>query len=95
MKDEEYNDLCRITLKKCSRYYAVTCGIYGELVHTAFADDGDMLYSNMKKELQTYLESDMCEDEASEFLNGFATSFECRLPCDHDNRINPYNMTAR
>lgn len=40
LKDEEYNDLCRITLEKCSRYYAVTCGIYGELVHTAFADDG-------------------------------------------------------
>ena len=42
LKDEEYNDLCRITLEKCSRYYAVTCGIYGELVHTAFADDGDI-----------------------------------------------------
>ena len=28
LKDEEYNDLCRITLVKCSRYYAVSCGIY-------------------------------------------------------------------
>ena len=27
--DEEYKNVCRITLEKCERYYAITCGVYG------------------------------------------------------------------
>lgn len=33
--DEEYRDSCRITLEKCERYYAITCGVYGGMMHTA------------------------------------------------------------
>ena len=29
ISDEEYKDSCRITLEKCERYYAITCGVYG------------------------------------------------------------------
>ncbi len=36
--DEEYKGSCRITLEKCEPYYAVTCGVYGAMVHTAFVD---------------------------------------------------------
>lgn len=36
--DEEYHQSCRITLEKCERYYAITCGIYGSMVHTVFSD---------------------------------------------------------
>ena len=25
--DEEYKSVCRITLEKCERYYAITCGV--------------------------------------------------------------------
>ena len=25
--DEEYKNVCRITLEKCERYYAITCGV--------------------------------------------------------------------
>ena len=52
--DEEYKNACRITLEKCERYYAITCGIYGGMVHTAFADNDHYRekYEAMKKELQ-------------------------------------------
>ena len=33
--DEEYKKSCRITLK---RYDAITCGVYGCMVHTTFCD---------------------------------------------------------
>lgn len=33
ISDEEYKDSCRITLEKCERYYAITCGIYGGMMH--------------------------------------------------------------
>ena len=36
ISDEEYKDSCRITLEKCERYYAITCGVYGGMMHTAF-----------------------------------------------------------
>ena len=36
--DEEYKESCRITLERCERYYAITCGVYGSMMHTAFCD---------------------------------------------------------
>lgn len=45
--DEEYKNSCRITLEKCEKYYAITCGVYGAMVHTAFTD------SNHYKEMGT------------------------------------------
>ena len=38
LSDEEYKNACRITLEKCEKYYAITCGVYGAMVHTAFSD---------------------------------------------------------
>ena len=35
LADEEYKDSCRITLEKCERYYAITCGVY-EVVRGVF-----------------------------------------------------------
>ena len=34
--DEEYKESCRITLERCERYDAITCGVYGCMMHTAF-----------------------------------------------------------
>ena len=37
--DEEYGSACRITLEDCGDRFAVTCGVYGAFVHTAFCSD--------------------------------------------------------
>lgn len=57
LKDEEYNNSCRLTLEKCKGYFAITCGIYGSMVHTSFAmeDDYQSKYDLMKKDLQEFL----------------------------------------
>ena len=36
--DEEYKESCRITLERCERYDAITCGVYGSMMHTIFYD---------------------------------------------------------
>lgn len=56
--DEEYEKLCRITLEYCQHYYAITCGVYGDMVHTAFCDKTNYLekYISMKKELQKFID---------------------------------------
>ena len=36
--DEEYKESCRITLERCERYDAITCGVYGSMMHTTFCD---------------------------------------------------------
>lgn len=48
-KDEEYNSSVRITLETCPRLgkkvYAITCGIYGSMVHTTFGDEDCIIAS--------------------------------------------------
>ena len=41
LRNEEYKGGCLITLEKCPEYYAITCGVYGAMVHTAFCDEED------------------------------------------------------
>lgn len=55
--DEEYDDSCRITLEKCEGHYAITCGIYGAMVHTAFCGEKDFakMYEAMKNNLATFI----------------------------------------
>ena len=45
---EEYKESCRITLE---RYDAITCGVYGCMMHTAFCDKSHSqeVFDNMKK----------------------------------------------
>lgn len=71
--DEEYGSECRITLENCKEYYAITCGIYGLMMHTAFAgeDDFQSKYDLMKKELQEFLDKETTEEEEEEFLENF------------------------
>lgn len=57
--DEEIPDVCRITLEtECpGPFYGITCGIYGWLVHTTWADDyaeAMLKYEGMKKDLRAY-----------------------------------------
>lgn len=71
--DEEYSGGCRITLEKCKIYYAITCGVYGCMVHTAFAgeDDYQSKYDSMKKDLQEFLDKKTTEDEEELFYEEF------------------------
>ena len=75
--DEEYKNVCRITLEKCERYYAITCGVYGAMVHTAFTDSEHYkdMYDNMKQDLQEFLDKDTSASEAEEFYEHFTEKY--------------------
>ena len=75
--DEEYKKSCGITLEKCQNYYAITCGVYGAMVHTTFADFDhyQSLYDEMKMELQKFIDTDTNEDEELEFYDYFCNKF--------------------
>lgn len=61
----EYNEACRITLEKYERYYAITCGVYGSMVHTAFCsqDDYQEKSTAMKNELKEFIDKETSEEE--------------------------------
>ena len=73
--DEEYKGACTITLEKCEKYYAITCGIYGGMMHTAFSDSKHFqeMYDAMKKDLQEFMDKDTSADEESAFYDAFTT----------------------
>lgn len=75
--DEEYKDYCRITLEKCERYYAITCGVYGGMMHTAFCNSAQYqeTYNNMKKDLQEFIDKDTSGDEEIEFYDWFTSKY--------------------
>ena len=75
--DEEYKNVCRITLEKCERYYAITCGVYGAMVHTAFTDSEHYkdMYDDMKSELQEFLDRDTSALEEEEFYEQFTEKY--------------------
>lgn len=75
--DEEYKNACRITLEKCERYYAITCGVYGAMVHTVFTNSEHYkdMYDDMKSELQEFLNRDTSASEAEEFYEQFTEKY--------------------
>ena len=75
IKDEEYSDSCRITLERCPKYYAITCGIYGAMVHTAFSDKSSYkkMYDDMKHDLQEFIDSNTSSEE--EFYEKFTSTY--------------------
>ena len=79
MADEEYKNSCRITLEKCERYYAVTCGVYGSMIHTAFTDDAHCwkTYNAIKNDLQTFIDNIECmtEIEIEQFFDEFTSTY--------------------
>ena len=79
LNDEEYDQTCRITLEKCKTCYAVTCGVYGSMVHTAFFDDEDyeQKYEEMKQELASFVDrlDSITEDERSDFYGQFCDKY--------------------
>ena len=77
LADEAYKDACRITLEKCEKDCAVTCGVYGAMMHTAFSDfdHGWEKYNAMKQELQKFIDTDTTLEEELEFYRKFTEKF--------------------
>ena len=77
LSDEEYGGACRITLEKCEKYHAVTCGVYGSMVHTAFFDESEARekYESMKNELQDFIDKDLDDDARYEFYDYFTRKY--------------------
>lgn len=76
-KDQEFNSGCRITLEQCSRYYAITCGIYGSMVHTVLCSskESDDIFDSMKSELGKFMSIETTEDEEIDFYNYFCNKY--------------------
>ena len=77
LADEEYKELSRITLEKCPGYYAITCGVYGSMVHTAFCDEEnyESTFRAMKKDLAEFIDADLPSEERWEFYDRFAHTY--------------------
>ena len=79
LTDEEYEESCRITLEKCERYYAITCGIYGNIMHTAFTDEVNCwgIYNAMKRDLQKFIDNTeyMSDNEKMDFYDKFTSEY--------------------
>ena len=75
LRDEEHEMGARITLEECDHPpFAITCGIYGVMAHTAFAatriEAGDA-YEAMKLELEMLLNIWPDEEADEEATNRF------------------------
>ncbi len=70
LKDEEHELGARITLEKDGHTpFGITCGLYGSMVHTAFAsslEEAETMYEAMKSRLDDLLHE---KDEAA-YYNG-------------------------
>lgn len=73
VQDIEYNNAARITVECCERYYAITVGIYGAMVHTAFCNGGEYpeWVRNMKEDIEDFLSGDCSESDVSGFCEKF------------------------
>lgn len=77
--DEEHEEGARITLERDGRFapWAITCGIYGTFLHTAFASteaEGRSKYAAMKESLVSIMTEDDPE-KRFERMHKFAESF--------------------
>ncbi len=88
LQDEEHRDGARITLEQCqSPPFAITCGIYGLMFHTAFASEeqeAKNMFVEMKNGLEEILQLILDDDdpeletkkqEVYETLEKFVTRF--------------------
>ena len=52
--------IVRNDITRCERYDAITCGVYGCMMHTAFCDKSHSqeVFDNMKRDLQEFIDKD-------------------------------------
>lgn len=78
LDDEEYKGQCRITRERCEKYDAITCGVYGGMVHTAFSDQEDSLdlLERMKADLKQFIDADIEDfDDELAFFEKFVDTY--------------------
>ncbi|EHQ91689.1 hypothetical protein [Desulfosporosinus youngiae] len=80
LKDEEHCEGARITLEKDAHDipFAITCSIYGLMMHTTFAgSEQEALgkYDEMKQCIQSFLSTDASEEEISNWCGLFTNKF--------------------
>lgn len=77
--DEVLSCGARITLEQDGYTpYAITCGIYGLMVHTAFAgteQEALEKYNSMKQNIQLFLAKETNDKENSEWCDWFANEY--------------------
>ena len=71
--DEEYDVKARITVEECERYHAITVGLYGVMVHTAFCgrEEYEEMVRNMKVDIEEFYSQEHSLSEESEFCRKF------------------------
>ena len=79
--DEEHADGARITLETGGTVapYAITCGIYGTMVHTVFVSDekkAQLLYLQMKVRLEELLTVECEESDYIAAIEKFVAEFQ-------------------
>lgn len=77
--DEEHTAGARVTLERegCTAPWAVTCGIYGGFLHTAFASseaEGRAKYSDMKVDLEKIM-AEQDNEARYEMMKRFANMY--------------------
>ena len=77
LADEEFDNRCRITLEQTAGPHTITCGVYGEMFHTAFCreDQARKIYEAMKEKLTDYVTSPKTEEQKREFYIDFFRQF--------------------
>lgn len=80
LRDEEHARGARITLERdtINAPFAITCGIYGSMCHTAFASgeqEANQKYDEMKTWLDQMLADDVTEDGYLNRLQEFVYKF--------------------
>jgi hypothetical protein len=75
LRDEEHPDGARITLERDGNTpFGITCGIYGRLMHTAFASsasEASEKYSAMKAQLSALVRSSGDDSAVQSFIDRF------------------------
>ena len=70
--------IVRNDITRCERYDAITCGVYGCMMHTAFCNKSHSqeVFDNMKKDLQEFIDKDTTADEESIFYEEFKINID-------------------
>jgi hypothetical protein len=71
---DEVTECCRITLEQLPDRFAVTCGIAGAFVHTAFCGS-ESVYDSMKQEISAFCERDTTPEQEFQFYEEFAMKY--------------------
>ena len=81
IREEEYDDLCRLTVEKCEDgHLTVVCTVYGLMIHGIACEEAEFerVYESLKKELSVVFKREGNvldhEEELSELLNRYATA---------------------